>query len=218
MEKRRTCLWIGLIGALIGTLGEFLGGWAPATDLTSPMTILFSALKAVPAWRLGLCSTIGGLGILLQYFGYYAIGLSFEDRENFRGRLYFAANRGFTIVGAVYHILCCVFLLLLGLTDGNQQILKEFFLWFALPISVLFFISYGTVCILFLLQISSGHSSFPRWCGLLTPLVPALIIQTAVSFLPNSALVNAVSFAGMGLSSILIFSLLLAVDQKNKRI
>ena len=217
MDKQRACLVTGLAGALLGTAGELLGGFSPAGDFTSPVTILFSSLKSLPMWRIGLCSTLGGLGILLQFFGYYAICLSFEDRENFRGRLCTAANWGFTIVGAICHILCCVFIFLYCLTlsiPGRMDVLENFLIWFFLPFAAVFLISYITFCVLFSLQICGGHSSFPRWCGYLNPLGFMIFFPILAGVLPSSAAVNGLYFANMGLTSILIFTVLLIADNR----
>lgn len=217
MNKRKKYLWVGLMGAIAAVCGQLAGGLSPAYDFTSPITVAFSSLRAVPLWRLGLCACLGSFGILLQYFGYQGIYLSFEDRENKKGRLYHAANFCFAPVGALCHVLLCVFLCfypaIMERSDGSELLL-DFLLFFCLPLAVLFLVGAALVCLLMAIQIGGGHSSFSRWCILLNPLPVSLLIGTGLFFLPHSSLVNGLGFACTGLSSLLIFSVFLMANHQ----
>lgn len=103
--KIKRYLWLGILGALVTVAGELLQDAVTAPDGGNEMSRLFSAIEALPVWRIGLGSTLGGLGILMQWFGFQGIFLSFDNQVSRLARAYRFGNAGFTIIGAMMHIL-----------------------------------------------------------------------------------------------------------------
>lgn len=211
-EKIRKNLVIGLIGAVITVIGEMLGGLVPSPDTTNQMTRLFSSIELLPVWRIGLCSSIGGLGILLQFFGFHALYLSFDNKESRAARIFYAGNCGFTIIGSIIHILMSMFMYVYKMSAGAENcenILADFSIWFLAPMTVLFYLVYGIFAVVMMVQVGKGHTPFPKWCMVFNPIVGKIVINMITGILPASAFVNGIGFSDMGITSVITFLVLL---------
>ena len=173
---------------------------------------MISALEVISIPRIGLCSTIGAIGILLQYFGFYGLYLTFERRNSGTGRLYIIGNYGFTILGAIVHVLICMLLYIFKscAPEDRTMILGEFMLWFLVPILILFSAAYLTVCVILFWELGRGRTLFPSWMLLFNPLTGTLIINLLQIFLPSSAFVNGMGFSAMGVTSLVLFAVFLS--------
>lgn len=215
MHKRKSLLWLGLSGSLLGTAAGLLGAIRDIPELSNWMAVL-SSFRSIPVWRICLCTSLGCLGFLLQYFGYQGIYRGFEDRENKKGRLFSFSNWCFTVGGAVFHVLAFVFVLfypcLMGQPKG-EGILLQYLLFCAAPFFIISFLGYLMVCILLFIQLSGGRSCFPRWLALFNPLLVSVLLNTFVFFLPGYPILNGIPFAGAGISSMVLFTVLLLSDR-----
>ncbi len=104
-NKIKRYMTIGLIGALITVCGEMLQGAVPSGEVADKMTTLFSSFDNLPVWRIGLGSTVGALGILLQFFGVYGIYLSFTNKGSKTAKVYNVGMYVFSILGSIVHVL-----------------------------------------------------------------------------------------------------------------
>lgn len=209
--KIKKYLLIGLIGAIITVVGEMLGGLVPSPDTTDQMTRFFSSVELLPVWRIGLCSTIGGLGILMQFFGFHALYLTFDNKESRIVKLFYAGNCGFTIIGAMIHILMSMFMYVYKVNAGVENfenIIIEFSIWFLAPMTVIFYLAYAIFAFAMFSQIIKGHTLFPKWFWVFNPIIGKVVINTITAVLPSSAIMNGIGFSDMGLTSLVTFAAL----------
>ncbi len=209
MNKQiRKYLWIGLISALITVIAEMLQGYVMPLDTTNRMTKLFTSFELLPIWRIGLGSTLGAIGILGQFAGVYAIYLSFDNKEDKIAKVYYLGMYVYSLLGAMIHIFMSMMIYVYKV-NPNMNMFIDFSVWFVLPITILFFAGYIPFGYTMAKQFYSNHTLFPRWFWLLNPLFGKGIFNALATILPPSALSNGIGFSNMGISAVLLFSLLL---------
>ncbi len=211
LEKAKRYMVWGLIGALITVVGEMLQGAVPSSNAADKMTALFSSFENLAVWRIGLGSTVGALGILMQFFGVYGIYLTFTNRENRWARIYHAGMYVFSVIGSVVHVLMSFMVYSYKI---SMEAMMEVTVWFAAPIVVLFFIGYIPFAIAMAVQFRKGNTPFPKWLWFLNPLCGKAFFGAVTAILPGSALINGISYSNMGLSSVILFSVVLFTMNK----
>ena len=213
--KIRKYLALGLAGAVITTAGEMLQGIAPTADITGSLfasetlELLAEMLEthaSLPSWRIGLGSTIGAVGILLQFFGVYAIYLSFTDKNDRASALYKAGAYNYAFVGAIVHVLMSMMIYVHKL---DMTWVADFTLWFAAPIVALFLVGYVWFSVIMFNKLRKRQTIFPAWCCVLNPIVGKMVFNAVAELLPPSALSNGIGYSNMGLTAALMFAVLL---------
>lgn len=197
---------IGIIGAIITLIGEMSQGLAesvPATDMIAETLATYAVL---PVWRIGFGSTIGAVGIILQYFGVYAIYLSFKDKNDKNSKLYKIGIYNYAFVGAIIHILMSLMILIYKI---NRNMIIEFTVWFVMPILIVFLIGYIWMSIILFNKIRKNETMFPAWCCVLNPIVGKLVFNVISEIIPNSKVANGIGYSNMGLTAIIMFAILL---------
>ncbi len=205
-NKIKRYIAIGLLGALITVCGEMLQGAVPSGEASDKMGMLFSSFDNLPVWRIGLGSTVGALGILLQFFGVYGIYLSFTNKESKTAKIYQAGMYVFSILGSIVHVLMSM---MIDAYRISIEHMMEVTIWFVAPIVFLFFLGYIPFAIAMALQFWRRQTIFPKWLFWLNPLFGKVFFNVITTLLPNSALVNGISFSNMGLSSVVLFTAIL---------
>ncbi len=208
----RKYLIIGLIGSIITVVGEWMQGYAPSTDLSTEMTRLFSAIATLPAWKIGLGSTLGAIGILIQFYGYYAVYLCLDDKESRLADIYKVGVYSFSIIGAIVHVLMSVMMYVHILTQHSpsaSERMMEYTIWFVAPIVAIFYILYFAMCISMFLLFIKRQTPFPKAYALLNPLTGKLAFSILQRMLVVSAFSNGIGNANMGITSIIIMGALL---------
>lgn len=211
-EKVRKYLNAGLLGAIVTVAAELLQGFAPSPDTAGRAAKVFSSIEGLPVWRMGLGSTLGALGILLQLCGFYALYLTFKDRQARCARLYRAGMVGFTVIGAIVHVLCSVMMLVYKVCPEQME---AFVIWFMLPIMAVFFAAFGALAAAMFVQIGKGRTAFPRACCVLNPVIGKAVINGVAELMPAGALANGIGFANMGLTSLVTFAVMRALLKRN---
>ncbi len=213
LKKVKNCLLIGLLGALLTVIAEFLQGFVPSTDTTDQLSKLFSSFYALPDWRIGIGATLGAVGILLQFFGLYAISLRFINPDHKAAKCYRAGMYLYAVLGAFVHILLSA---MIYLYKVSYSVMLDFLIWFVLPSLLVFLAGYLLFSLAMLWLIGKGHTPYPKWLWVCNPLCGKLFITAVTAFLPPTALVNGIAYADMGISALLIFLtfLLLSKDVK----
>ncbi len=205
-QKIEKLILIGLIGALITVFGEMCQGAVPSGDTADRMTRLFSSFENLPVWRIGLGSTVGALGILMQFFGVYGIYLSFKNKESKTAKVYYWGMYIFSVIGAVVHVLMSVMVYVYKI---GADMLLEFTLWFVLPILLIFFAGYIPFALAMALQFYKKQTPFYKWLWLLNPLFGKVFFGAITEVLPSGAITNGIAYSNMGLSSVLLFAVIL---------
>ncbi len=210
-KKIKKYMLLGWIGAAVTVFAEMLQGAVPSGDTADKMTALFSSFDNLAVWRIGVGSTVGAIGILMQFFGVYAIYLSFEDKTTKGAKVYHAGMYVFSLLGAIVHILMSF--MIYGYKLGMGTMI-EVTVWFVLPLVILFFAGYIPFAFAMAIQFFKRRTPFPRWMFLLNPLIGKAFFNAITAILPSSAIVNGISFSNMGLSSVILFALCLCMIRK----
>jgi hypothetical protein len=215
MEIRRIekYLFTGLIGAVLTVIGEMSQGLAETVVSADPLLTLFETHAALPGWRIGFGSSAGAIGILLQYYGVYAIFLSFRDPNAKASRRYRNGTYNYAFVGALIHVLMSVMLYIYKI---DRLMLTEFTIWFVTPILVIFFVEYTLFSLNMFRKFRKCETIFPAWCCVLNPLLGKGIVNAASRLIPDSAFSNGVRFSNMGISAMVIFAVLLFVLRRKE--
>lgn len=216
---------LGLIASLITVVGEMIGAFAPSTNTGSNAladatvwvenimgTNIFSrelmalnCFENLAVWQIGLGATIGGLGILGQYLGFYGVYKTFDNKDSMLAKAYWVGNIGFAFIGSIVHVVLCVLMYVYKMNANSEncwKIVGEFSLWFIVPITVIFYVLYAIFSVAMFIQIFKKHTIFPRWCCALNPVIGKAFFGIIVAVLPDSAFTNAFNNAKMGLTSV----------------
>jgi len=210
-SKIRNYLLLGLIGAVITVIGEMAQGLAETVTAADMMTEMFATHASVAGWRHGFGSTVGAIGIMLQFFGMYAIYLSFTDQETKTSKHFKFGAVIYSLVGASIHIL---FASAIYVCKINNAFLTEYMLWFVVPITLVFLVAYAWFSIIMFQKFRKGETSFPKWCCVLNPLVGKGVINLVSEILPTSVLSNGIGYSNMGISAVIIFAVLYGIACK----
>ncbi len=205
-QKIEKLILIGLIGAIITVLAEMCQGAVPSADSGDRISRLFSSFENLPVWRIGIGSTVGAVGILMQFFGMYGIYLSFQNRETKAAKIYYWGMYIFSAVGAVVHILMSVMVYIYKI---DIDLMIEFTLWFVLPILLIFFVGYISFGAAMAIQFYRKQTPFYRWLWVLNPLFGKVFFGAIAEILPSNALTNGIAYSNMGLSSAVLFGVIL---------
>ncbi len=204
--KIKNYLKIGLIGAIITTFAEMLQGWADSVMAFDMIDAIFSTFALVPVWRIALGAYIGAVGIIMQFFGVYAIYLSIKDRQNKSSALIKIGTYNYAFVGAVVHFIILVsfyFYFVAGYA------IYEFLGWFVIPITAVFMIIHIIFSIAMFVKICKKQTIYPAWCCVFNPIIGMAVFSLIARIIPYSPLSNAVANAHMGLTAVVIFAGLL---------
>ncbi len=212
-QKIENFILIGLIGAVVTVCGEMCQGFAPSADTADKMAKLFSSFENLPVWRIGFGSTVGALGILMQFFGVYGIYLSFKDKTAKAAKTYYWGMYVFSIIGAIVHVLMSVMVYAYKI---SVDIMLEFTLWFVIPILVIFFTGYIPFAAAMALQFYKKQTPFYKWLWVLNPIFGKVFFGAITEILPSSALVNGIAYSNMGLSSLILFAVILFQIKKER--
>ena len=205
-SKIRKYLIIGLIGAIITVVGEMSQGFVATVDSSNLIMQEFETYASLPGWRHGFGSTVGAIGILLQFFGVYAIYLSFKNKDDKNSKRYKIGVFNYSIIGAIVHILLATSIYVLKI---NSELFMEYMIWFAMPIVLVFLIGYIWFSIIMFNKFRRNETIFPKWCWVLNPIIGKIFFNVVSAFIPFSALANGIGYSNMGISSIIMFAVLL---------
>lgn len=199
-------LVVGLIGAIITVIGEMSQGLAETVTASDSISELFATYAVLPVWRIGFGSTVGAIGILLQYFGVYAIFLSFKDKEDKASKLYKLGVYNYAFIGAIIHILMS---LMIYVYKMDNELIMDFTIWFVTPFLIIFFMGYIGFSIIMFNKFRKRETIFSAWCCLLNPILGKCIINVVSVLIPISILSNGVSYSNMGITAVVMFMILL---------
>lgn len=213
-SKIKKNLIVGLIGAVITVIGEMSQGLSETVHATNVMEETFATYATLPVWRIGFGSTVGAIGILLQYFGVYAIFLSFKDRNDKSSKLYKIGIYNYAFIGAIIHILMS---LMIYIYKIDSELIIDFTKWFVAPFLIIFFIGYIWFCVIMFNKLRKRETIFPAWCCVLNPLIGKCFINIISVLVPITVLSNGISYSNMGITAVIMFLVLLLEVEKNEK-
>ena len=212
-SKIKKYLIIGLIGAIITVIGEMSQGFVATVDSGNLIMQEFETYASLPGWRHGFGATVGAIGILLQYFGVYAIYLAFKNKEDKNSKRYVVGAINYSIIGAIVHILLATSIYILKI---NSKFFMEYMIWFAMPIVIVFLVGYIWFSIIMFNKFRRNETIFPKWCCVLNPVIGKIVFNIVSALIPFSALANGIGYSNMGISSVIMFAVLLINLKKIK--
>ena len=85
----------------------------------------------------------------------------------------------------------------------------EYMIWFAMPMAVAFLIGYIWFSIIMFNKFRKKETIFPKWCFILNPVIGKVFLNIVSALIPISALANGIGYSNMGISSTIMFAVLL---------
>lgn len=212
-DRIKKFLTIGLAGAIITVVGEMSQGLAETVQSADRAMQLFDTYATLPVWRIGFGSTVGAIGILLQYFGVYAIYLSFHTHDDKPSKRYKLGIYNYAFVGAIIHILMSV---MIYVHKINRAFLMEFTVWFVAPFLLVFLMGYIWFSIIMFNKFRNNETRFPSWCCILNPVLGKGVFNAVSVLIPIQTLANGVSYSNMGITAVIMFSVLLYIISRKE--
>lgn len=213
-------LCIGMLGAVMGLVGDFLLGWLVYPNSDIPYAGMIAGCADLSYMRMGLSIFFGGLGIPLQYFGFEAIAqlIRAGGHEKSAKLVHIGAVATAALGGAV-HILCVVAMYLVRIECDNgfaplagQTLLDtipnsamQFALWGLLPFTAVFYVPYFVALVTIFVAFITKRINLSRITCLFNPLIVKGLINVLVYFMPNTRLTNSIQMGNMGFGSLICF-------------
>ena len=146
----------------------------------------------------------------LSFFGVYRLMAERSPRDAHRYR---SGILGYLIFGACgFHVPTCA-LVFLGKQGLPEETLVRFALYFLLPATALFWVFFLLLAGTQIAAFAKGHTPYPRWCWVFSPLVGGLAAQ-ALGFLGNLPALNAIACAWLAIGCLWMFGGLLCLCGK----
>ena len=218
--KVKKLLLIGMIGAVLTMIGDFLLLGVDSTGATGPLGQYILAAEKLSYTRIGLAGSFGFAGIPLTAFGYYALYEMMRDKTTVLARIYKSSVYGFVAFGGAIHIICCY--LITGMkkaletgTDPDNMlsvILTEQG-GYVIPCCIIFFAFYFTNVVTLILSIAKGLTPLPRLLWLVNPLAFKILLNL-IGKMSTSAFCNGLACSNMSLGALIIFLVWILILRK----
>ncbi len=219
-QSPQKMLLIGLLGAVMGLVGDFLLGWLvyPASEI--PYAGMIAGCADLSYARMGLSICFGGIGIPLQYFAYKAIAdMIRKGGHSKSAQLVHLGGAVTAVMGGAVHILCVVAMMLVRAECDNgfdplaagtllgtvPDSAMQFVLWALFPFTAIFYVPYMIGLIAMFVAFVRRFTVLPRIACIFNPLIGIMLFNTVTKFLPNTPLVNSIAMGNMGFGSLLAF-------------
>jgi len=206
----RLCGWVGLIGACLVGLGEYLlqytsnGGYEKG----------YAFLAEVSQSRQTLGHFIAVLAAPLYLMGYWHLAFNIDPRNGWIRKLYFCLGAYGFVIGTAW-ISQRVFLALTSHEIAEGQNLASLQMAFAdhnEPLINVLRIAMAVLSIIWIAQITKGRSNYPKWMAIFSPL--ALLLLMALSYVIIPKIGNIFLPIAMNAAHIIIFALSLWTTRK----
>lgn len=209
--KVKKMLLIGMIGAVLTMIGDFLLLGVDSTGATGSLGQYIFAAEKISYTRIGLAGFFGFAGIPVTAFGYYALYELMQDKTSIMARIYKSSVYAFAAFGGAVHIICCY--LVTGMkkaletgTDPDNMlpvILAEQG-GYVIPCLLLFFAFYLANVVTLVLSIAKGLTPLPRLLWLVNPLAFKILLNL-IGKISTSAFCNGLACSNMSLGALIIF-------------
>ena len=202
----------GIIMSLVTVLGgEIPIGWHVTPKAENEIVSMSMGYASLSLPQLACGVFFGGIGILLQYYGYKAIAEIISGSECRKcAKMTDIGAKAIAFGGATVHIICIALMYICKMECSNEitdlpQNIIDFALWLVLPFSTMFMLINTIMAISIAIPIIRGKTIFPKWAVVFNPLVSKILIPIVAMILPNTKIVNALNMADMGIGSLITF-------------
>lgn len=217
-NQMRNMLTVGLAASAVTVFGgELPIGWTVYPETDNYILSMLLGCGELSLLQLACGMFFGSIGIPLQYYGFEAVARIAEQGGSRKcGRLIHWGGLACAFWGGIVHVICVALMFVCKMLDAQAltalpQPVMDFTVWLVLPISVVFMPIYYAMTVAMLIVIGKGKTVFPKWAAVFNPLTAAIVLNVLPMIAPNTALVNGLSMANMGIGSLLTFSGLLAL-------
>ena len=201
-EKTERYLKIGLFGALLTLIGDYLIGAAKFPDGANMIDGYFAIALDMPAWR----PILGGLITICPLI---------REKMPRGGRFYQLAMYVYLALGGgAVHLPCGTFMWIYKAvtesagTEVGRDIATRYLLYFLLPAAVVFGVFFVGASAVQFVAFAKGRTPFPKWYCVFNLLIGKAVFN-AVRRLGNTALCNGIGTSNMSLGAIVMFTALL---------
>lgn len=191
----RKLLVIGLIGAILTGIGDFLLGYAEEIPGTTIAASVMSGAPNLADWQMITGSLLGFFGIFLEGIAFFAVYRLMADAAPKYAHIYRAGIFGYIWLAPVgchmnMGILNLAYKYLLQGDAGIAELAAGKLFWgFSQPVYTLLAIFWLPMIVIQFKAFSRGYTPYPRsarWYNIIVGAIPALIIAAILG--PQSAL------------------------------
>ncbi len=206
-DKVSLFLKIGLIGAFIILVGDFLMGWGVRDESLSGIEGQVSQYLTISDSRMFCSSLLGLVGVPLACLGHLGIYKLIKPYSQKYSMLYAIGSLGFLTFGGVSVHLSSIesAFFYKYMTAANPSIAlassMKFSLYFLLPLYIALLSAWIIIVYAHIKAVAKGLSPYPRWCWVFSMLVGTLLFSLFGIF-GNHAIVNAIMVGAFSLGNI----------------
>jgi len=200
-------LLIGLTGALLTAVGDFLLAYGENQEFTGITGVLMANAPNLKDWQLIAGALLGMVGIFLEGIGFFAVYKLIKKRNYRYARIYRLAILAYiwlAPVGCHMNVglfnMAFKYLLNAGYTDA-VTVSNEMLWWFGVPLYILLFIFWIPMLVIQFVSFAKGLTVYPKkakWFNLVTVFIPVLVIGFVISKIFGEVLAS--TFESMVLS------------------
>jgi len=210
LKFARFCGWLGLFGACLVGLGEFLLQYTPNGGYEEG----YDFFAEVPKSRLTLGHYISVLAAPLYLMGYWHLAFNIDRENGWARKLFFCLGAYGFVIGTAW-ISQRVFLALTAHDIAGGQSLESLQTAFAAhnePLINVLRIVMLVLSIVWVFQILKTRSNYPKWMAAFSPLALLILMVLLYTFLPMIG--NYLLPIAMNATHFIIFALSLWTTRK----
>ncbi len=198
---------IGLIGAILILVGDFLAGWGVRDTSLDGIEGLISPYLTISDCRLFWSAILGSVGVPIAGIGHIGIYKLIKPYSQKYAKLYRVGIFGFlSFGGAGVHVssLAAAFFYKYMMAASPETALEasiKFACYFPLPLYVALFACWMILVFSHIKAFAKGFSPYPRWCWIFSMPVGTLLAGLIV-VCGNHAIVNAISVGAFSVGNI----------------
>lgn len=210
-DIKKKLLIIGLIGAALTMVGDFLLMGVSTYDAQTSIDPYMLAAQQISYTRIGLAAFFGYVGIPISSVGFLALCKMCEDKYSALYRVYRNSVIAFGVVGGGGHILCCFLMtglkknLEIGL-QGTEVLTKTVAeqAGYLVPCLIVFFAVYFVFVISQILLIARHKTVLPAWAAFINPFTLKILLNMT-RFMGHGAFANGLACSNMSFGAIVMF-------------
>lgn len=207
---------LGLFGALLTLVGDFLLGWGVENTALTGFERMISAYTGTSDGGIFVSALLGLFGLTLEGLCYFGVHRLFAEHAPQLAHRYRAGILGYVIFGGCgFHLPVCAltFLTKHGLA---AELLSKYTAYFVLPGLILFWIFFLILVITQIQAFTRGLTPYPKRCWAFCLPIGMAAAMLVSALLGNTPFANALGCAWISVGNLWMFGGLLASAKKAK--
>ena len=182
----RKLLAIGLFGAILTGIGDFLLGYAQETPTSTIATSVMAGAANLQDWQMIAGGLLGFVGIFLEGLAFFAVYRLMADAAPRYAHIYRAGIFGYIWLAPVgchmnMGILNLAYKYLLPLDAATAELVADRLFWgFSQPVYALLVIFWVPMLVIQFMAFAKGLTPYPKrakWFNLMIGAIPAIVIS-----------------------------------------